>query len=179
MSINTPTDLSELDFLFRDPVTGLWKLPVWTFNTATFGYDRDPLNEDRNYQYKVMDHFYFRLKEKWLYHSEKFLGLLKYFTVKHDGDKIIVSLIDDLDKVSEKNINYADKKYIFRFIENTYVKKKFVSKIIKEYVNITHVKWYDLFNNTDNLKDLFAHKLKKKIINTVRRFQDKSSRGKK
>ena len=37
------------------------------------------------------------------------------------------------------------------------------------------IKWYDLYNNTSTLKDLFAHKLKKLIISTIYEMVDRTN----
>jgi hypothetical protein len=166
----TPTNIDYLESLFRDPITGLWMFPTMTFNTGyknPFINEIDPLNEDRKYIKRVINHFYFRLTEKWLYKDPIYRSLLKYFRVEKVGDKGTVSMITDVDKPSDTAISESDRKYVFRYIEKHLITKRFVRRVLKEYVRTTHIKWYDLFNNTDTLKELLCHKLKKLIITTV------------
>lgn len=172
--IITPTNVDFLESIFRHPVTGKWTIPILTFNTSLvnpFFNQVDPLNDDPKYQKSVTDNFYLRLKEKWLYKEPIFRSLLKYFKVEKSGDEIKVSLISDPDKISDSQ-NRDNDKYIFRYIEKYFITKRFISKILKEYIRTTHIKWYDLFHNTDTLKGLFAHKLKKLIISTIYELQD-------
>lgn len=173
--IITPTNVDLLESLFRNPVTGRWFIPTLTFNTSyinPFFSEIDPLNNSLGYRDDVINNFYLRLKEKWLYKEPIYRSLLKYFTVKENGDKGTVSLIDDPDKASSDNINEKYKKHVYKYIEKYFISKHFVGKILKQYVNTTHIKWYDLFHNTSTLKDLFAHKLKKLIISTIYEIQE-------
>jgi len=172
----TPTNIDYLDSLFRDPITGKWVIPILTFNPMIpnpYFQDIDPLNNDPRYQKRVVDNIYMRLTEKWLYKEPRFRSLLKYFVVEKSGNKGTVSLITNPDKASEAKVNEDDRKHIFKYIEKYFITERFVRKVLKEYVTVTHVKWYDLFNNTDTLKDLFGHKLKKLIIATIYGMQDK------
>ncbi|RYE14794.1 MAG: hypothetical protein EOP34_05485, partial [Rickettsiales bacterium] len=96
----TPTDLNLTSSIFRDPITGQWILPLYTFNTNyqnSFLIESDPLNNDQKYQERVIDNIFFRLTEKWLYKSSGFIGLLKFFILKTDGDKGTITLVDDPD----------------------------------------------------------------------------------
>ncbi len=168
--IITPTNIDYLESIFRDPITGKWTIPALTFNllhTSPFYYDIDPLNEDPKYRRSVIDHFYIRLTEKWLYKEPVYKKLLKYFKVDKTGETGKVSLISDPDKPTDIKTNEEYKKFIFKYIEKVFITRHLVSKILKEYVKTTRIKWYDLFHNTATLKDLFAHKLKKLIVSTI------------
>jgi hypothetical protein len=178
--ILTPTNLDFFNAIFRNPISGKWTIPVLTFNTRfinPYYGEVDLLNEDSAYQRSVIDHFYMRLTEKWLYKDSAFKSLLKYFKVEKDGDEGKVSLIDDPDHVINTASNMEYQKYIFRYIEKYFITKRFISKILKQYVNTTHIKWYDLFNNIDNIKELFVHKLKKLIISTIYEVQDQQNKS--
>jgi hypothetical protein len=180
--IITPPNPDLINLLVRDPITGLWTMPAITFNIKTINPyygEIDPLNEDSRYQKRVIDHFYMRLVEKWLYKDPVFRKLLKYFTVEKNGDEIKVNLIPSLDKMSTTAVDKTTRKFIFRYIEKIFITKKFVDKILRQYVSSSRTKWYDLFNNTDMLKELFAHKLKKLIISTIYELQDRKEIAKK
>lgn len=175
--IMTPTNVDYLESLFRDPVTGKWYIPVLTFDTRIvnpYYREADPLNDDPSYQARVVNHFYTRLTEKWLYKEPMFRSLLKYFQVEKSGNKGTVSLVANEDRLSDiKNFSEEDIMHIFKYIEKYFITERFVKKVLKEYISVTHAKWYDLFNNTDTLKDLFRHKLKKLIISTIYELQTK------
>lgn len=172
----TPTDYNFLENLFRNPVTNKWTIPILTFNTKfinPFYGEVDPLNEDPRYQQRVVDHIYMRLTEKWLYKDPAFRKLLKYFNVEKNGDEGKVTLIKNIDETARTDVDEQYRKHIFKYIEKVFITKHFVDKVLRHYVRRTRVKWYDLFNNTDVLKDLFAHKLKRLIKTTIYHLQDK------
>lgn len=173
--IITPTNIEFIESIFRNPDTGRWVIPVLTFDLQypAVYFPRDPLNEDPNYQKSVVNQFYLRLKEKWLYHDVAFRKLLKYFQIEKSNGKITVQLIDDPDKVGTTHVGEDERNYVFRYIEKYFVTKKFVDQVIRSYVNTARVKWYDLFYNTDILKDLLAHKLKRLILSTVYELHDR------
>src|SRR5579872_1404936 len=172
----SPTNLDYLGFLYRDPITGKWTVPILTFNTNIIDPMRtpDPLNEDPEYRERVIENIYVRLTEKWLYSYASFRSLFKYFHLEKSGAKGTVTLISNPDKVSTQTISEPDGKFIIQYIEKYFATKKFVSKVLKEYISTTHVKWYDIFNNIPTLKDLFVHKLKKQIVNAIYELQNKS-----
>ena len=179
--IITPTNLDLLESIFRNPNTGRWTIPILTFNTRyinPYYGEVDPLNQDSRYQKRVIEHFYMRLAEKWLYKDPVFKKLLKYFKVEEKGDEGKVSLIDDVDKASKKNINEKYSKHIFKYIEKFFITKRFVDKVLRQYVRLSGIKWYDLLNNTDTIKDLFAHKLKKLIATTIYELEEKKKEKK-
>lgn len=174
--IVTPTDINLLESIFRDPITGSWIIPILTFNTKfinPYYGEIDPLNKDPVYQKNVVQHFYMRLKEKWLFKDPEFRRLLKYFKVAKNGEEGKVSLIEDPEKTVDTDVNEQYRKHIFKYIEKYFISKHWVDKILRQYVKKSGIKWYDLFNNTDILKELFAHKLKKLIIASIYEFQDR------
>jgi len=171
----TPTNVDFIESIFRNQISGRWTIPILTFNTnfsSPYYADADPLNDDPKYQKSVVDNFYLRLTEKWLYKDPVFRKLLKYFQVEKSGDEGKVSLISDPDKISKSDINEQYRKHIFKYIEKYFITKRFINKILNQYVKTTHIKWYDLFHNTDTIKDLFAHKLKRLIVSTIYELQD-------
>lgn len=182
--IITPSNPDLLNLLVRDPITGLWTIPIMTFNIKTINPyygEIDPLNEDPKYQNNVVKHFYMRLIEKWLYKDFLFRNLLKYFKTERNGDEVKVTLIPNLDNLSSTDVDKATRKFIFRYIEKVFITKKFVDKALRQYVNTDpkRIKWYDFFNNTGTLKELLSRKLEKLIIKTIYELQDKEAKRKK
>lgn len=167
--ILTPTYVNYLDTVFRNPVTNIWTIPTYTFSTlypSPFYNEIDPLNDSISYQKSLIEHFYLRLKEKWLYKSEEFRDLLKYFIIEKKNNTGSIKLIDNLDDAKENPDNITYKNYIFKYIEKNFITRRFVGKILRQFVSRRKIKWYDLFNNTDSMKKMFAHKLKK-LIKTI------------
>lgn len=174
----TPTYLSDVENILKDPVTGRWVIPQITFNTGIYPYGRtqfdiDPLNDDVSYHHKVADYFHTKLTEKWLYSAPAYRSLLKYFKVTKSGDKVTVELIADKDQAGKHKVEQSEEKFVFKFIEKYFATDKFVYKILKEYVKVTHIKWYDLYYNSSTLKDLMRHKLKRVIISTMYELNEK------
>lgn len=168
--IVTPTNIDDYDWILKNPITGKWAIPVLTYDlsiTNPWFYDIDPLNSDRRYQDRTIDYFYTKLTERWLYKDPLFKSLLRYFKINKSKDKGEVTLISDPEKTVESNVKEDDKKHVFKYIEKYFINRRFVEKVLREYVAVTHIKWYDLYNNTDSLKDLFNHKLKKLIKKTI------------
>jgi hypothetical protein len=169
MFLSTPTYVDNLKFIVRNPLTNRWELPVLVFNPRVNPYygEIDSINEDRNYQRKVIRHFYNVLKEKWLFKKPLFRSLLKYFVIEKKNNEGKVSLINNMSEIKKNNVSDEDTKYIFKYIEKYILKKRFIKKILREYVATTHIKWYDLYTNSDTLQELFCHKLKKLIKSII------------
>ena len=186
----TPTNIEFIADIYRNPLTNRWVLPTLTFQqpsqyytegigyrsgyyTEGIGYRSgyypraDPLNDDPRYRKHVVDHIYTRLSEKWLFKHPIYNSLLKYFTVERNGEEIKVKPVSNIEQAKSSNVSKADRRYVLRYIDRVFVTHKFVRRVLKEYVGTTHIKWYDLYHNTNTLKDLFAHKLKKLIISTI------------
>jgi hypothetical protein len=172
----TPTNVEFLESLFRNPSTGQWTIPIMTFNTRyinPYYGEVDVLNDDPTYQKSVVDYFYLRLKEKWLFRDPTFRKLLKYFRVEKNGDKGTVRLINKIGDVNKiDDMDETDRKHIFKYIDKYLITKHLVKKTLRQYLSRTGIKWYDLFNNTDMLKRLFAHKLKRLIKTTIYQLEN-------
>jgi hypothetical protein len=175
--ILTPTGMDIIESAFKNSITGKWTIPHVIFNmgyTNPFYEDIDPLNDDPSYQKAVIDNFYWRLKEKWMYKDPMFRSLLKYFKVELNGDQGKISLITNIDDASKYPIDKKYRNFVFDFIEKYFVTKHLVSKTLKQYVKVSHIKWYDLYHNVDNIKSILCHKLKKVIISTIYKLEDEN-----
>jgi len=173
--IVTPTNVDYIQSLFRDPHTGKWTIPILTYNldyVNPYYKESDPLNDDPSYRNRVVDNIYMRLTEKWLYKDPLFRELGKYFIVNVENGKGNITLINSLDKKTDTSkLTNQDMLYIFKYINKYFISKKFVKKTLKDYINLTHMKWYDIFNNIDNVKSDLRKKLKKLIVSTIYELQ--------
>jgi hypothetical protein len=175
--ILSPTNIEDYDWIFKNPRTDVWTIPVLTFNSSLLSpyvYEIDPLNNDINYQSRTIDYFLTKLTEKWLHKKQFYNPLLKYFTVTKSGDKGTVTLISNPEKISDKEMTGDDYKYVLMYIEKFFLKRRFVEKSLRTYINASHMKWYDLYSNSDIVKKLFRHKLKKLIIKTIYALEKES-----
>lgn len=169
-TILTPTNVDFVTSFLRNPITNTIQFPVMTFNTGfinPFYADIEPLNKDPKYRKRMKNYFYTKLTEKWLYKDQQFRKLLKYFKINKKDEKTTVELIKDLKDVNKESVDKKDRKYIFRYIEKIFISKQFVEKVLRQYIKRSNVNWYDLVRNTRIIKELFAHKLKKLIVNTI------------
>lgn len=172
--ILTPTDVNVIS-LVKNPITGIITFPVLSFNSSLinpFFTDMNPLNKDERYHKRMIKYFYTKLTEKWLYRSQDYKKLLKYFKIEKSGDNSKVRIIDSLDKISKDSIEKKDRKFIYRYIEKIFINKRFVRKVLQQYIAKTKINWYDLVSNSDTLKELFAHKLAKLIKNAIEDIND-------
>ena len=171
--IVTPTQFDYIKTIIRNPNTGFYSLPELSFNISNpYWKLNDPVNDDPKYQKTVVKHFYTRLVEKWLYRDPEFRQLTKYFVATRKDDNVKVSLVNNIDNLSNTNIDPVEIKYILKYVEKVFVTRKLVESSLRQYVRLTNIKWYDLFNASDILKELFAHKLKKLIISTIIDYQE-------
>lgn len=162
ISFLTPTDVNLLNNAFRDPVTGTIIFPTWSYKLND--NDSDYVNDDPKYQAKIIENVRIRLKEKWLYNDPLFRKLLRYFDVQTKGDDCKVKMITDVDKLSSSKLPEDTRRCVFRYIEKLFISKKFVEKVLRQFVKSRRVKWYDLFEMSGELKRQFADKLEKQIL---------------
>ena len=177
----TPTNIEDYNWIFVNPLTKKWTVPVLDFDPAIMNpylYELDPLNNDIQYQSRTIDYFLQKLTEKWLYKKSFYTPLLKFFSVSKSGDKGTVTLISDPKKVSESKVTGDDYKYVLKYIEKFFLKRRFVEKTLRTYVKSSCIKWYDLYNNTEDVQDLFRHKLKKLIVKMIYNLDETKSKKK-
>jgi len=123
----TPTNIDDLYFTLRDPITGKWTIPILTFNpviTSPYYDEVDILNDDPIYQNKVIDYFCTKLTEKWLFKDPIYKSLLKYFKVSKTDGKGTIELISNSDNANH-DIDKDDHKFIFKYIEKYFVTRRF------------------------------------------------------
>lgn len=151
--------------------------PILTFNSLVNPYydEIDLLNEDRAYQRRVTDYFYTQLTEKWLFSSERYNELLKYFkvTVEKDKETVHVEMVSKLSDISDSNIRLEFRKHVLKYIEKYIVTEKFVKHHINRYVMNKGIKWYKLFKKKDELKKYFCKKIHEKIYRYISDIESK------
>lgn len=171
----TPTEI-EISDIYVHPITLKKFIPVMNFDItipSPFIYQREPLNYDSRYIDSVIDHLYFRLKEKWLYKSSQFKDLLKYFVVTESNGKGRVRVRTNQPLMAPEDYSKY-RKYILRYIEKYFLSKKLVKKTLEKYVKRNRVNWFDLVNHSDLLKLVFAKQLK----NVIKKVRDNIEYGK-
>ncbi len=92
---------------------------------------------------------------------------MRYFKIEKIKNETKVSVYQDPEKTVLEEIDPENQKYIFFYIEKYFISRQFVKKVLQEYIQKTGAKWYDLLSNTRTLKNLFAHKLKNRIVSVI------------
>lgn len=128
---------------------------------------KDQKNDEKRVLKRLVNYYYSKVIDRWLYHDYGYRELTKYFTIKHDDEGISVRLIRSLDKITNVDYSTSESKSILFFIESFMINKKFIRKVIEEYAKRTSSKWFELYTYDYNIKEFIRHQLKKKIKNTI------------
>ena len=171
-----PSTMSDFDNMFIDQETGKLKLPrliVSLLETPMYYQD---LNKSADVQRRITKYFHTKAQDKWLYNDASYESLLKYFVVTKSNKEITVDLIKSMKDATEKKWTDDERKYIFQFIEKYFLTKKFVYKVLRDYVKATNVNWYDLYTNSHVIKSHIRHKLKSKIEKVIYELQRRDSK---
>ena len=168
----TPTNIDYIRDVIYDPMLRTYTIPIMSYDTTSNFPNSDPVNEDPLYQKRVINNLFLRFREKWLYKDPEFRILLKYFNFERSNGKIRISIINNINDKNTKLPDDKTRKYIFRYIENVFVTKKFFEKSIRQFVKITNLKWYNLFDASDIIKAMLARKMKRLIVTTIFDIQD-------
>ena len=165
----TPTYVNSIQELVWDPVTKKWYIPKLVIHVHDNARSKLSLiNNDPEYRNKVLEYFYTKLTEKWLYSEAMYEKLLKYFKATRIGDKVEIELMPhnfertDADKAAQEEYKF----FIFKYIDNHFATRKFVKDVLEDFIYTTGANWYDLYHNNQAVKQLFAKKLKKVIKQT-------------
>lgn len=165
----TPVEIASLGPLFLDDISGRWIVPTKVYTTFVPPTAFDPINENKYYQKRTIEHFDYRLRNKWLHRKTEFRKLLKYFTLEKKDDKVMVKIIDNLDKAVSQSYSEQDRRYIFDYIEEIFLGEdtKFVERVLREYVKRSGAKWYDLVENCPTIIELLAKRLRRRIERAI------------
>jgi len=157
-----------------DAITNTYRFPQTSYTVSSI-IKNDLGETDYRMQDRMINFYYAKLIDKWLYNSSNFSKLAKYFNVSRSGDAINVELINNREAVNKtyRSLKRDEFKRIFNYIEKFIASRDFVTKVLKKYVTHANVSWYNLPYNSDNIKNLILHALKKKIIKLVRKIEKK------
>ena len=111
------------------------------------------INKDKNLRKKMVNYFKNNFLNKWIYNSNE---LMNYFSINNNKVKIVKKKIKK--KYNSKNISKISK-----FIEKKILNEKYMYKILKEYISIFQINWYDLINIEIDVKNFIIKKLINKI----------------
>lgn len=165
----TPTYADNIQNIVKDPVTGKWYIPKLVIHYDMPNNVLNSINEDPSYRHKVIEYFYTKLTEKWLFGNPSYQSLIKYFRAKKMGDRVEVEIIPygTVLTETEKNDQKELKHFIFKFIEKHFATKSFVRDSLEKLVRQHNVRWFDMYQRNSEIKDFLRRQLKKTIKQTT------------
>jgi hypothetical protein len=116
------------------------------------------LNADKSVQQRISDMIRLKTLDKWLYEDLK--DVLAYFKISNG----VVDVIDSLDNYKPSSIkNESDEKLdkIVEFIENFFLTKKTVHRILEKYIKESNTEWVKIPHAQYYVKQLIGEKLVK------------------
>jgi hypothetical protein len=173
--VTSPSFYSNSINAIFDPDTGGYRFPQTSHMVPTTIMKNDLGQTDYRMQDRMINYYHAKLIDKWLYNSSKFEKLAKFFNLTHDKKTINVELINKRTNLNKeyKTLSSDDFKQIFRYIEVFIASQDFVAKVLRKYVIHANVSWYNLPYNSDNIKNLMVHALKKKILKLIKKVESK------
>jgi hypothetical protein len=136
--ILTPTSSDILTTTFSVSTDDYVSSPITTSANLTYSKpligSYQSLNFDPEVRNKLIKYYFYKILDKWLYNDLK-------------------SVLDNV-----KNGNIEEK---IKHIENNVLTKKIIKKILKKFVEKTHINWVDLPHKESDLKKIFKYELNK------------------
>lgn len=133
-----------------------------TYTEPVLAYYQN-LNADPRIHARVVNHFYYKTLEKWLYNSLK--NILGYLVIK-DGKVNVISKSSDYKKEVKDSKSDMDKK--INYIEKYVFSKKDLKTIFSKFVMETGIPWYDIYKHTYYVKKVIKNALKRKFRNAIK-----------
>lgn len=157
---------------------GFYEFPIRNYLLSPILYNPyygevDIMNEDREYQHRVISYFYSSLVERWLHKKDVFKRLLKYFRVSKADKEATISLVSDPEKNVDQKLSDADIKQIFHFIDKKFITKDAVEDALREYVDKHRFKWYNFYTNKELVQRLLYKELKHRIEDSLASLRHK------
>jgi hypothetical protein len=160
--IQTPNGLSPASDSIL-PIPGLFQSGV-----QTNYYNYMDVNSDPDLRNKTVRYF----KDKaiyWLLNDGEYKSLLNYFVVRNDAKKIpYVDVVRETSEYNKQNKDSSeDIKLKVKFIVHYILKKRLIARILEKYGVKTNMKWWNFKANTEEIKDVIRHELKRKIKSSL------------
>ena len=120
------------------------------------------LNDDKTVISTVKNYYYYKTIDKFL--KSEMIDLLGYLHIEHDK----VSFIKNIKDYSDKLPTIIETTEKIKFIENNFLTKKMIYKIIKNYVDKNNIYWWKIRYSEDEFKKYLHKKLKKLIEEEIK-----------
>ena len=127
------------------------------------------MNADPEVHKKMTKYFYYKTLDKWIYND--LLGVLSYFQISGKN----VSLKKDLDKINPNDVLKLKQDEVDKLVDNledNYLTKDMVKKILHRFVNDTNVNWYDLTKYEGPIREVIGKTVKSKLKRKIAGLDD-------
>lgn len=120
------------------------------------------LNYNTNIQKRVINYFYYKTLEKWLYDDSNMTQLLNFFKI--DKDKVtLVNSMADYEKSKNKMLSESEKRIIVDFIGKYLLTKSKMGDFIYKFIKKSGIPWINLYRNQSQIKRFIGRKLFRKL----------------
>lgn len=152
-------------------VTNPYSTTVYTANYLTtapsYLYEIDTgLNDNPLAQYQTIEHFWYKILDKWLYEDDM-CHLLKYLRINKDGNVEYISSETDLkdNKICNDSLKDVEKKT--DFIQENLFSKSTMKKLLIKITQELDLKWFQLYKYENIIVKTSEHYLKKLLKERV------------
>ncbi len=126
-------------------------------------FNRIDLGKDPEVQEKIAKYFTNKLLDKWLI---DFIDVLSF--VKVHGNKVeLINDVKDYDKDSAFKDSAEDKIKKIDFLQNYFITREKIRKVLSSMVKNTEISWVKLQENSHDVKKVIKHYLKKKLMEAI------------
>lgn len=125
------------------------------------------LNYNTNIQKRVINYFYYKTLEKWLYDDSDMTKLLKFFTISNDKIVLVKSLNDYEKAARESEDSESHKKLKVDFIAKYLLTKTKMGDFIYKFIKQSGIPWINLYRNQRQVKQFIRRKLYKKLVKSM------------
>ena len=144
-SPNTPPNVASINLSYSRPVFSVYS----------------DLNVDPDVQHRVIKFVQMKTLDHWLYRD--LAPLLGYFKVDSSGKVSVITKKEDYNPKSIKDDSDKNIELKIDYIEENFLTKKTVKKILERYVSDTNGEWVKIPKRPEVIKILMGEKLKKII----------------
>lgn len=124
------------------------------------------LNYNTNIQKRVINYFYYKTLEKWLYDDRKMTKILHFFKI--DKDKVLfISSINEFKKAKNNVLREHEKKIIVDFISKYILTKSKMGQFIYKFIKKSNIPWINLYKNQRLIKKFIRKRLFRKLAKSL------------
>lgn len=150
---NSATDLFVKSIYYPRTIT----MPTYT-----------DLNYDSNIRKRVVNYFYYKTLEKWLYDDDNMTQLLNFFVVEKDK-VFLVNSLSDYEKTKKNLLSESKKRTIVNFIGKYLLTKSKMGDFIHKFIKKYSIPFVNLYHNQRAVKKFIGRQLFRKLSKSLER----------